>query len=952
MKTLFYDELQKSKIKGLSKLVEAIENNNFTQADIKKVGDNLFRAKLNHKDRILLCFHKYQNENFCLFLEYLPNHNYDKSRFLHGAVIDTDSIPSVTEIESVDASELVYLNPNSNHFHILDKVLSFDDVQQQIYQAPSPLVIIGSAGSGKTALLLERMKQGVGDVLYVSHSTYLVQNSHQLYYSNGYDNDLQEQVDFLSFQEYLESIKVPQGKVLTRKQFEQWFQQNGKTKFKEITAHKLFEEIRGALSGVSVDCSYLSRSAYSELGVKQSLFAMPLRGVVYDLFEKYISYLAHDDLYDDNIVSYEYLNLVLPRYDMVVIDEVQDITNVQLLLILKSLKANGEFILCGDSNQIVHSNFFSWSNLKSLFFGSKTLNSNHQALHILHANYRNSPLVTNVANRILKLKHARFGSVDKESNYLVESVGSQTGKLQLLEFKQDILSQLDSGSSQSTKFAIIVMHAEQKPLVSKYFSTPLVFSIQEAKGLEYDNIVLFNFVNTEEKIFHEITRNVDVSQLDIESLKFSRAKDKQDKSLEIYKFYINSLYVAVTRAVTNLYVIEQDLTHPLIELLDLNRFAGELSVETHKSSKEDWQIEARRLEQQGKLEQAEAIKDKILQQKQVPWVPLNTDGAIELKQKALSGDKKSKIMMMEYAILHHDLRSLMELSDNGVKAAKQFLMNPSAEHKAFKAVYKNRFMIYDLKNPNGVLREVEKYGIEHRTIFNLTPLMQSVLIGNVSAVEHLSRLGSDRNQVSNTGLNSWQFALGSALSGKLTKSAIGKMYEHIAPDSISILVDGKLEKLDEKKMYGFLFNALFSLWYHRAGTMLAHGEMFTAQNLAEMFDNLPDFILPAMKKKRNYISRYLSENEVERDTDRNKKLFIRIKRGHYLLNPKLKVRIGEDWLSILELLSFDKIGYLPWRYIYEHEPQLKEVAQRNDRIGEENIKRTQQLLMNYQTTDI
>ncbi len=399
-------------------------------------------------------------------------------------------------------------------------------------------------------------------------------------------------------------------------------------------------------------------------------------------------------------------------------------------------------------------------------------------------------------------------------------------------------------------------------------------------------------------------------------------------------------------------MIEQDLTHPLLELLDLNRFTGELSVDAHKSSKEDWQVEARRLEQQGKLEQAEAIKDRILQQKQVPWNPLSAESIIELKQKALAGDKKSKIMMMEYAILHHDLRSLMELSESGVKAAKQFLMSPNAEQKALKTIYKNRFMIYDLKNSSGVLRDAEKYGLEHRTIFNLTPLMQSVLIGNVSAVENLSRLGSDRNQVSNNGLNSWQLALGSTLSGQLTKSVIGKMYEHIAPDFIAIQVDGKLEKLDEKKMYGFLFNTLYSLWYRKAGRMFTHNVFFTAQYLAGLFENLPDFVLPSMKKKRSYISRYLSENEVERETERNKKLFIRVRRGHYLLNPKLKVRIGGNWLLLTDLLSFDEVGYLPWQYIYENEPEMKEIALRNDRISEENIKRVQQLLLNYQATGI
>ena len=54
----------------------------------------------------------------------------------------------------------------------------------------------------------------------------------------------------------------------------------------------------------------------------------------------------------------------------VVVDEVQDITNIQLKCILQSLIHPSHFILTGDSNQIVHPNFFSWSKVKTYFYQS------------------------------------------------------------------------------------------------------------------------------------------------------------------------------------------------------------------------------------------------------------------------------------------------------------------------------------------------------------------------------------------------------------------------------------------------------------------------------------------------------------------------------------------------------------------------------------------------------
>jgi hypothetical protein len=107
--------------------------------------------------------------------------------------------------------------------------------------------------------------------------------------------------------------------------------------------------------------------------VRQSIFAVEQRERLYDLFEKYRAWLAEAKLYDLNLVAQDWQALAAPRYDFVVIDEVQDITTVQLALVLKTLRKPGHFLLCGDSNQIVHPNFFSWSQVKSLFW--KTRNS-------------------------------------------------------------------------------------------------------------------------------------------------------------------------------------------------------------------------------------------------------------------------------------------------------------------------------------------------------------------------------------------------------------------------------------------------------------------------------------------------------------------------------------------------------------------------------------------------
>ena len=119
----------------------------------------------------------------------------------------------------------------------------------------------------------------------------------------------------------------------------------------------------------------------------------------------------------------------------------------------------------------------------------------------------------------------------------------------LLADKDTAKRELDRRIRQSTRFAVLVMRDEDKAAAREYFSTPLLFSIHEAKGLEYENIVLYRFVSGYRQEFAEIASGVTRQDLESDTLDYRRARDKSDKSLEVYKFFVNSLYVALTRAV-------------------------------------------------------------------------------------------------------------------------------------------------------------------------------------------------------------------------------------------------------------------------------------------------------------------------------------------------------------------------------------------------------------------
>ncbi|HZX63658.1 MAG TPA: hypothetical protein VFE66_10630 [Bacteroidales bacterium] len=135
---------------------------------------------MDHESRLLFRFGRYDGQTFLLVLEIILHHDYGKSRFLRGAEIDESKLvplQSTQELPAADQVSLTYVNRRFPKFHLLDKILSFDDQQEEILNFPLPQIVIGSAGSGKTALTLERIKTLPGHVLYVTLSAYLAENS-------------------------------------------------------------------------------------------------------------------------------------------------------------------------------------------------------------------------------------------------------------------------------------------------------------------------------------------------------------------------------------------------------------------------------------------------------------------------------------------------------------------------------------------------------------------------------------------------------------------------------------------------------------------------------------------------------------------------------------------------------------------------------------------------------
>ena len=62
----------------------------------------------------------------------------------------------------------------------------------------------------------------------------------------------------------------------------------------------------------------------------------------------------------------------------------------------------------------------------------------------------------------------------------------------------------------------------------------------------------------------------------------------------------------------------------------------------------------------------------------------------------------------------------------------------------------------------------------------------------------------------------------------------------------------------------------------------------------QFVETMPDEILPLYRRQRSYVNSVLASNEVDRMDASNKKLFKRVKRGCYILNPGMDYQMETE----------------------------------------------------------
>lgn len=631
---------------------------------------DIFKFRLNNKDRILYTYSKQQDKESSqiVFLQYVTHD--DQVRVAHN--IDTESINEVSL--DIDISRETYVEEKEekaadeymtqyciNGFIDMDLIPSIVVSEEKLAQLAATnddeylyylskeqydiinslkgrVLLTGSGGTGKTVVLhnaLAYARENNQRALYVTYNELLLDSTRKVY--EKFVDEKLENCDFYTVMQLeKECYGESENRIITHEELIQWVKEN-KDKFKELRDRDSFEtavELNGVLLGSMVQLELQTKEEenkglrgdyvgsmefqqYLNLTKRAYSFCEEERRAIFNLGKAYIKWLKENNLTDENQVIekiFKYKNFS-KAYDWVIVDEVQDLSEKQIYFLSKFVKDSGYIIWAGDVNQVILPTLFSYSSIKSMYFNK----SEDLVEFSMSRNYRSTTGIVDFINNITKERIKILGKTSYD--YQQEAI-RKGDKPSVLRFDQEDIDKLFKSIGEKHYCALVVPNEDVKnSLIEKYSeSASRIFTIYEIKGLEYENIICYNIISTYKNLWEEMIRG-------------------NEKAREVMRYYLNMIYVASSRAKDNLNIYEDSMENlkfkPYESCRELKEFNEQELGFVKTSSSADWQQEAERLEKAGQGVRAKLIRDFKLE-KTLEIVNKNADELYSNMYKAVS----------------------------------------------------------------------------------------------------------------------------------------------------------------------------------------------------------------------------------------------------------------------------------------------------------------------------
>ena len=506
--------------------------------------EKVYSLRANDTKRLVFHMCKHEGEECVFILDVLPEHDIPTNNEYASLVgmikkmVSHSAEPRVETEELAEPDEAEVLNAvaDEHQQHVVIHEFNrngiiLSDAQEQLINAKLPLLVNGPPGSGKTSTLfitltrLVEQSQGSQDnpkkYLYVAKSKALtslmkaewekspyaqlaIEKGISIDFKYAYCNSYQEVDDDFLYRSNLNEEQLalhcdteeetPLNIDIAKTQ--KWFENTLKELKKRPGANKdlkidfaSFMQEKDIISGYD-KASYLAPN----FGKRNSLFAQSQRKTVYELYEKYLAYVAQ--CAEKNVFDFSLCDINQDtQYDTVFIDEGQDLSLKQTGD-LKKTSRNEQVILSMDTHQDLGTGLSFRPHIKQLFTNDKECYITSVALQ---KSYRCPQSIVKISNALIECKHAVTGGLadsEEYSRFKAQSSHEEKGHLYWLDSrsfqeKKSILTRFKNTD------VVVVGSPEKTEEIKKIFPNYTVFTPEEIKGLEFPCVISYQLFDAE-----------------------------------------------------------------------------------------------------------------------------------------------------------------------------------------------------------------------------------------------------------------------------------------------------------------------------------------------------------------------------------------------------------------------------------------------------------------------
>lgn len=544
--------------------------------------------------------------------------NLQENKLLLHEIIDTNSDINNTNVEYEDNIRLYrrvypqYLLYDSSLWYKIQRdkqsnyVLSAEETEI-IKNISFPLFIRGRAGSGKTTILQYLFakyfsryltyKSSVSNPAYFTYNNELLTaakecvrnllkaHSSMIEKSLNKEDELKMEKSFLVFKNYLLSLipseeknKYSEKNYINYTRFVNWWKvkfERNRNAIREYSPDISWHIIRSYIQGFNID-GYLETNDYANIPKEQKSLTLDTYKKVYNIvWNAYNEYKEVEKLWDDQDLARFILgnNLLKPIFSGIFCDEAQDFTRIELEILFRcsifsdrtiapdpSLIKKLPFAFAGDELQTLNPTGFSWDSVSAWFTEGFVfpIISDTKKVSLkpkeLKNNYRSHTEIVRFSNSIQLFRANRF-----EMKRLTPQKSWSTDEYNSVYFFSYDNANFWRGIENLLNVVFIIPSNEGKEEVISWIKekdnglidkitldendTPskTILTSNQAKGREYDYVVVYGF-GSEHKT----------------NMLLSDAVSTNDDNSLQSKYYINKLYVALSRAKKKLFIVDKN----------------------------------------------------------------------------------------------------------------------------------------------------------------------------------------------------------------------------------------------------------------------------------------------------------------------------------------------------------------------------------------------------------